>query len=177
MDLKTGFENARIVTGDGQGSFRATAGRFATGVAIATSRGSHGPVGMTVNSFVSVSLDPELILICVKKGCRLDRAVDESGHYALTLLAQDQRDLGRAFASRKRPIGMAQFAEVPTEHEPSTGCLLLTQGVAYFACRLERKIDAGDHAMLLGNLVAHGPLRPVEPLIFLDGAYARAVER
>ncbi|RQX29539.1 hypothetical protein DLJ57_22010, partial [Micromonospora chalcea] len=99
-------------TGDGheqEGAFRSVAGRFATGVAVATAVGPDGPVGMTVNSFTTVSLSPRMLLVCLRRDCRLLGAVRRTGRFAVTVLADDQRAEAAWFASRGRPSGADGF--------------------------------------------------------------------
>ncbi|MFI7026187.1 flavin reductase family protein [Micromonospora sp. NPDC049900] len=156
--------------------FRSVAGRFATGVAVATARGSDGPVGMTVNSFTTVSLDPRMLLICLKHDCRLLHAVRRTGRFAITVLADDQRAEAAWFASHGRPAGTEGFADVPTGPERATGCPLLTDGVAYFGCEAVRTDPAGDHMVLMGVVRSSGLLRPKPPLLFVDGHYARVAD-
>ncbi|GGM47097.1 flavin reductase family protein [Dactylosporangium sucinum] len=152
--------------------FRSIAGRFATGVAVVTSCGDGGPIGMTVNSFTTVSLDPQLLLVCLKRDCRLLGAVDRSGCFAVTVLAADQRHCAAWFADPRRPSGPAEFAGMPVRPDGETGCPLLTGGVAYFGCGTERVVEAGDHLVLIGAVRTAGLLRREPPLLFVDGHYA-----
>ncbi|GIJ80009.1 flavin oxidoreductase [Micromonospora phaseoli] len=149
------------------------AGRFATGVAVATARGHDGPVGMTVNSFTTVSLAPRMLLVCLKRDCRLLGAVQQTSRFAITVLADDQCDEAAWFASRGRPAGVAGFADIPHDAEHDTGCPLLTEGVAYFGCEAVRAEPAGDHTVLMGAVRSSGLLRPKPPLLFVDGHYAQ----
>jgi 3-hydroxy-9,10-secoandrosta-1,3,5(10)-triene-9,17-dione monooxygenase reductase component len=82
-------------------SFRKAVGAFPTGVALVTAHTPQGPVGMTVNSFSSVSLDPMLVLFCPAKSSRTWPALREAGSCAISILASDQEELSRAFASRR----------------------------------------------------------------------------
>jgi flavin reductase len=151
--------------------FREVAGRFATGVAVATSWVDSAPVGMTINSFTTVSLQPILVLICLTTGSRLTTAISRSRRFAITVLASDQRETARWFATHGRPAGRAQFANAPYIRDSVTGCPLLSDGVAYFGCASYRHHAAGDHVVVIGRVRSWGMLRPLPPLVFVDGRY------
>ena len=147
------------------------AGRFATGVAIATTCVDDVPVGMTVNSFATVSLDPLLLLVCLCERSRLMAAIDRSGRFAVTVLAADQRGCARWFASESRPSGPAAFADISHYPDPETGCPLLSDGVAYFGCAVHQRHTGGDHVVVVGEVRSWGLLSPRPPLLFVDGRY------
>lgn len=152
--------------------FRSIAGKFATGVAVATSHADGQPVGMTVNSFTTVSLEPRLLLVCLKRECRLLDAVCRSGRFAVTVLAADQRDCAAWFANPHRPHGSEEFAGIPRQSDPGSACSFLTGGVAYFGCTADQIHPAGDHMVLIGEVRSSGLLRAEPPLLFVDGHYA-----
>lgn len=152
--------------------FRRTAGSFATGVGIVSSVHDDIPLAMTVNSFTTVSLHPTLVLICLKHRSRLLAQIRDSGILAVTVLAADQRDVARWFADAKRPSGAAAFAGVRVHRAPATGCLVFSEGLAYFDCRVRDLSDQGDHSVVIGEAVSYGPLHPAKaPLLYLHGAY------
>ncbi|PZG02552.1 flavin reductase family protein [Micromonospora deserti] len=161
------------MAGQDQGvEFRRTAGAFATGVGIVSSMLDDIPVAMTVNSFTTVSLSPTLVLTCLKHRCRLLRQVYASGVFAVTVLAADQRGAARWFADARRPSGAAAFAGSRVHRAPATGCLVFSDGTAYFDCRVWDISDQGDHAVVIGEAVAYGPLNPHKsPLLYLHGGY------
>ncbi len=150
---------------------RSVARRFATGVTVVTSRADGAPVGMTVNSFATVSLEPATVVVAVRVGSRLACAVRRSGVFAITVLAAGQTACARRFADPKRPFGAACFAEFATHPEPSTGCLVLSDGIAYFACSAHAAHRYGDHIVLIGGVTACGPLRAAPALAFADGVF------
>jgi flavin reductase (DIM6/NTAB) family NADH-FMN oxidoreductase RutF len=162
--------------GDRPRAFRRVAASFATGVAVVTSVDDDVPVGMTVNSFTTVSLDPVLVLVCLSRGSRLLGSIEHSGVFAATVLAAQQQRQARWFANRARPTGVAAFAGIPTRHAPATGCLLLAEGLAYFDCRVQDMLPGGDHTVVLGEVAAFDELWPREPLVFVGGTYV-GVER
>lgn len=138
-------------------AFREALGRFPTGVAIVTAAGRDGPVGMTANSFASVSLDPPLVLWSVAKATPSFAAFFAADAYTVHFLAADQRELALRFAgSRDRFAGLA--------HRPGvTGAPLLDGVEPLLECRVWARHDAGDHVILVGEVVAirsreHAPL-------------------
>lgn len=151
--------------------FRRAAARFATGVAVVTSMADDVPVGMTINSFATVSLDPTMLLICLQHRSRLLSSIEQSGVFAVTILAGEQQRQAQWFATRARPTGAPAFAGIPMRHAPATGCLVLSEGLAYFDCRVRDLYPGGDHAIVLGEVAACGELWPREPLLFVDGRY------
>ena len=151
--------------------FRAAAGRFATGVAVITTCETGSPVGTTVNSFTTVSLDPMLLPVCLNRKSRLLQTVRRSGTFAVTVLAAEQQRCAEFFATPGRPSGMAVFAGVPFHHDVECGCPVLDGGVAYFGCVTEQLYPGGDHILVLGRVCSWGLLRDADPLLFVDGRY------
>lgn len=170
-------ESPGTPTGELSRWFRSVAGRFATGVTVAATAADGVPVGMTVNSFTTVSLEPTLLLVCLHHRSRLLAAVRRSEVFALTVLGADQRQCAQWFANPARPAGWAGFAGIPCHLDPVTGCPLLDDGVAYFGCTVEQHHSAGDHEVLIGAVRSWGLLRPGPPLLFADGAYAELATR
>ena len=153
------------------GAFREAMGSFPTGVTVVTVASGDGHIhGITVNSFSSVSLDPMLVLICLKKTSRGLGLIERAGAFAVNVLSAGQHDLARRFANRQRPVGPAMFDGVP--FEPGvTGCPVLVDASASFDCRLRRSHPAGDHLIVLGEVVALVHRPQLEPLIFHAGTY------
>lgn len=153
--------------------FRRTAGAFATGVTIASSVLDDIPVAMTINAFSTVSLDPMLVLICLGHKSRLLSWIRQSQILTVTVLAADQRLPAQWFANAGRPAGAAAFDGFRVHRAPHTGCLVFSDGLAYFDCRVHQMIDAGDHVVVVSEAVSFGPLHAgKEPLLFIGGAYA-----
>jgi len=157
-------------------TFRQAMGSFPTGVTVVTVASDDGNIhGMTVNSFSSVSLDPMLVLICLKKTSRGLGLIERAGAFAVNVLSVGQHDVSRRFANRRRPAGPAMFDGVP--FEPGvTGCPVLVDATASFDCRLRQSHHAGDHLIVLGEVVALVHRPQLEPLIFHAGTY-RSLEQ
>lgn len=149
---------------------RRTMGAFATGVTVVTSRMDGVMHGMTANAFTSVSLDPPLVLVCIDCSLRTHDLIADAGVFAVTVLACDQEQESRHFASR-RPLGEG-FDEVAWSPAPATGSPVLDRGLAYLDCSVERVLDGGDHSIFLGRVLGLGVLREeCDPLVFFGGGY------
>jgi len=148
-------------------ALRDALGRWATGVTIVTAPDGDGFVGMTVNSFTSVSLDPPLVLWCIGLDAWSLDAFTEAEHFAVNVLAADQIELSNRFARR----GEDKFADLDVEIGLG-GTALLPGCVARLQCRNVDRHDAGDHAIVIGEVVAieHADR---QPLLFHAGRYGR----
>ena len=139
--------------------------RFATGVTIVTAMSDRGPVGMTANSFSSVSLHPPLTLWSIdRKSSRYD-AFAGAWDTAIHILAHDQEDLCLAFAKQADAFSLANWREGPNGVPLIDGCL------ARFECRRYSKHDAGDHTILVDQ-VMHATLQSGDPLMFFEGQFS-----
>ena len=129
--------------------FRNALGSFATGVTIITALGKNGQkIGLTANSFNSVSLDPALVLWSIGRdtNCFDDFIAAES--FAIHILAEDQQDLSNLFAK----TGADRFAGIETT-EGLSGVPLLPNFSTCFQCRIENQYDGGDHVILVGKVI------------------------
>jgi flavin reductase (DIM6/NTAB) family NADH-FMN oxidoreductase RutF len=152
-------------------AFRKAMGAFPTGVTVVTVAGGDGAMhGVTVNSFSSVSLDPTLVLVCLNEVGRAVGQIERAGAFGVSVLSAGQQDLARWFADRYRPAGPAMFDGVPVELGV-TGCPVLAGAATSFECLLRRSYRAGDHLIVLGEVVALVHRPQVEPLIFHAGTY------
>jgi flavin reductase len=152
-------------------SFRAAMGSFPTGVTVVTVACGDGTMhGMTVNSFSSVSLDPMLVLVCLSEASRGLGLIERAGAFVVNVLSAAQQDVSRWFADRHRPPGAEMFDEVHF-HLGVTGCPVLAGATASFECRLRQSHRAGDHLIVLGEVVALVHRPQLEPLLFHAGTY------
>ncbi len=151
------------------GKFRAALGMFPTGVTVVTTRHEGEPVGITVNSFSSVSLDPPLVLWCPAKGSRRFEIFCQAQHYSIHVLSAEQADLASAFVQRE---GAFKGLEI---EQSAHGVPLLKGTLARFECTTDAVHDAGDHAIIVGR-VTHGTLRADQPLVFCRGQYAHMAD-
>ena len=147
--------------------FRAALGMFATGVTIVTARGADGaPVGLTANSFNSVSLAPPLVLWSLARSAGSMPHFERGSHYAINILAAEQRDLAERFASRTAD----RYAGVAWS-EGAAGAPVIQGAVATFECFNRSRYEEGDHVIFVGEVerCAHRP--GAQPLIFHGGRY------
>jgi flavin reductase (DIM6/NTAB) family NADH-FMN oxidoreductase RutF len=125
---------------------------FATGVTVVTTRWSGTDWGMTCNSFSSVSLEPPLVLWSIRKAASCLQAFMDAEGFTVSVLAQAQAPLARQFSSGDMA---ARFAGVPVHRRP-TERLQLSEALAWFDCRLHQTVDAGDHHIVMGEVLDFG---------------------
>ncbi|MDI3284844.1 flavin reductase family protein [Polyangium sp. 15x6] len=151
---------------------RRVLGQFATGVTVVTTRHEGVPQGMTANSFTSVSLDPPLVLFCADKRARSGMLVGTAGCFAINVLAEEQRHLSDLFAGKgsdeQRRALLDEIGQGAV-----TGAPILQGALGWLDCRLDRVIDAGDHVVYFGEVVAAGAGEPVAPLLYFRSGYRR----
>lgn len=152
-------------------ALRDSLGRFATGVTVVTTRGEQGaPVGMTVNSFASVSLDPPLVLWSIGLRSPSLAAFRASPGFAVNVLGAGSRALAMQFA---RPAE-DKFAGVAWS-EGQHGAPILDDAIASFECLTAQRIAGGDHEIYLGSVVRHEH-SDAEPLLFHAGRFCVRAE-
>lgn len=137
-------------------------GRFATGVTIVTAMSDDGPVGITANSFTSVSLEPAMVLWSASKASRRFPYFDKASHYAIHVLAADQETLCWNFA--KDAFALRQISHGLNPE----GVPLLEGALARFECKQTSKFDGGDHRIILGE-VLRAEMRDGDGLTFFAG--------
>lgn len=151
----------------GTDDFRAALGMFATGVTIVTARAPDGqPVGLTANSFNSVSLTPPLVLWSLARKASTLPAFEGGSHYAINILAADQRSLAEQFASRAAD----RFAGVAW-HEGGCGAPLIDGAAAVFECFNRSRYEEGDHVIFVGEVERCAVAAGSTPLIFHGGRF------
>lgn len=150
--------------------FFAIMGAFPSGVTIVTALDPDGsPRGLTSNATCSVSAEPALLLVCVDKRSQTLGALRHSAGFVVNYLAAGRGDLANRFASKEPD----KFRDVA--YRPSAGGLPILHGdiIAYAECRTEREVDAGDHTILIGRVVAGEPPEPGSaPLMYFRRGYA-----
>ena len=147
--------------------FRQVLGHFCTGVTVITTTDGAGPAGFTCQSFAAVSLDPPLVLFCPGRSSSTWRRIERAGHFCANVLADEQRELARIFASS----GPGKFSGVGWSPAPS-GAPLLDGAVAWVAAGVETVHEAGDHYVVIGRVTGLAARRPGPPLLFYRGRYA-----
>jgi flavin reductase (DIM6/NTAB) family NADH-FMN oxidoreductase RutF len=146
--------------------FRYVMGHFATGVTILASRDPSGePVGLTVNAFSSVSLDPPLILVCVHKEAEAHGSILRAGHFGLSFLNREQAHLAVTFATADPK---ERYEGLETEEGPA-GSPLFPGAIAWVDCEVEETYPGGDHSVIIGRVVAC-EAQGGDPLLFFKGS-------
>lgn len=146
-------------------------GKFATGVTVVTCQGHQGPIGITANSFSSVSLEPPLILWNIAKVSNSLRSFLDAEHFAINVLAADQESLSVHFAQANRP----PFDDIGHELSPS-GVPLLADTLACFECHTHEIHECGDHHIIIGEVEDYR-YNGGEPLLFFSGRYTTTADR
>jgi flavin reductase (DIM6/NTAB) family NADH-FMN oxidoreductase RutF len=145
-------------------AFRGCVGEFATGVAVVIAEHDGHAAGMTLNAFTSVSLDPLLVLVSLGNGSRTLQVTKASGRFAVSILKREQHEVALAFSEPGAPFPMSHV------EQDREGFLAVSGATAVLRCQVERIEPAGDHALVLGEVVsiAHGG---GEPLVFHRGRF------
>jgi flavin reductase (DIM6/NTAB) family NADH-FMN oxidoreductase RutF len=148
--------------------FRQACGRYCTGVAVVTVIDEDGePHGITVNSFTSVSLAPPLVLICLDHRARVLAHFRAGVHFGINVLNEFQREISDHFASSKRD----RFNGI--DWSPGgTGVPLLPRGLAFLECTLRNRVAAGDHDIVIGEVVS-AQIAEGRPLIYYASGYRK----
>ncbi|MEU9590261.1 flavin reductase family protein [Streptomyces sp. NPDC048193] len=163
--------------------FRAVMSRLASGVVLVTAqeppldpddpgapRGED--VGMTATAFMSVSLDPPLVLVSLREGSRMDDLLDEQPVWAVSVLSESQRHIAGRFAMKGRVSDRLLFEDIPYARGEVSGSPLVGGALATLECRTERRIPAGDHTLVIGRvLTAAVPSADGGPLTYFRGRY------
>ena len=148
-------------------AFRAALAMFATGVTIVTARNADGaPIGLTANSFNSVSIAPPLVLWSLSRQAGSLPSFARGSHYAIHILAADQHALALRFASKD----VDRFDGVPFR-SGSSGAPLLDGAAAIFECFNRSRYDEGDHVIFVGEVESCARRAGAQPLIFHGGRY------
>jgi flavin reductase (DIM6/NTAB) family NADH-FMN oxidoreductase RutF len=143
--------------------FRNAMGKFATGVTVITTE-IHGNVhGMTANAFMSVSLNPKLVLVSIGKKAQMLKYIQESKTYAVNILSQDQKVLSMNFAGQLEK-------QVDVEFEQLGGLPVIKDALAQISCRVVNEVQAGDHTLFIGEVVDINIIDQ-NPLLFFSGKY------
>jgi flavin reductase (DIM6/NTAB) family NADH-FMN oxidoreductase RutF len=145
-------------------AFRSALGRFGTGVTVITCATPTGPMGITANSFSSLSLDPPLVMWAPAKSSSRYPFFVAAEHFAIHVMGAEQSAMSTAFARAADPFDQFSWRNNAEGVPVLDGCL------ARFECRSEATHDGGDHAIVLGR-VLRAAMRDGDPLLFFGGAY------
>jgi flavin reductase (DIM6/NTAB) family NADH-FMN oxidoreductase RutF len=148
-------------------NFRQVLGRLPTGVVIVTGGTPEEPRGLVCGSFMSVSIEPPLVAVCPAKTSASWAAIAAGGTFCANVLADGQQDLAQRFAT----TGSDKFAGVGWEPAPATGGPILDEVAAWIDCRVYKQIEAGDHWLVLGEVLELSVHRDGGALVFHGGQF------
>jgi flavin reductase (DIM6/NTAB) family NADH-FMN oxidoreductase RutF len=149
--------------------FRRTMGRFATGVTIITTREGEHLHGMTANAVTSLSLDPMQVLVCIDRTADTHDILQKAGFFAVNVLAHDQQELCRRFATKDD--GWSHAIEEIPHRIGLTGAPIIEGAIAYLDCRTVTEHHGGDHTIFIGEVLEAKELRDADPLVFYAGKF------
>lgn len=155
-------------------TFRYAVGHFASGVTVMTTAVGKRLHGMTVSAFASVSLEPLLILVSVERSTVMHRMVLESGAFAINLLGERSENTARFFADNARLDG-PEFRE-GAYHLGVTGSPILEEATGYVEATIDDSHEAGDHTIIVGQVVGLNVVREEGPLIYYRSGYRQLSE-
>ncbi|MGO4257809.1 flavin reductase family protein [Marmoricola sp. RAF53] len=156
--------------------FRDVLGLFCSGVTVVTSVSDGQPVGMTCQSFSSVSLEPPLVMFSPAKTSRAWPLMQRAGYFCVNILSADQQDVSNGMATK----GVDKFDGVEWR-TAATGAPLLDGVLGYVDCTVHQVIEAGDHYLVIGRVKELGfgdgsgreGAESVDPLLFFKGKYTQ----
>lgn len=143
--------------------FRDAMGKFATGITIITIDDNRKERGMTVNAFMSISLDPKLIAISIDHKASMYEKLIETNTFGVSILKESQKEYSMVFARQiktQKPIPFERLHGVP----------VIENSLASLSCRVYDKFEAGDHTIILGEVTALN-IEDDEPIVFFGGKY------
>jgi flavin reductase (DIM6/NTAB) family NADH-FMN oxidoreductase RutF len=157
--------------------FRAAMTRLAAGVVLVTAHDpDDGPrgedVGMTATAFMSVSLEPPLVMASVRVGSRMDELLERQPRWAVSVLSESQRHIAGRFAMRGRISDRLLFEDISYYRGEESGSPVLGGALAILECETEQRVPAGDHTLIIGHvLAARTPSAEGGPLTYFRGRY------
>lgn len=153
-------------SGQDKRELRNAMGRFATGVTVITTMVNGLPVGVTANSFTSVSLEPPLVLFCLGKGLGCLEAFQSAECFMINVLQSDQQSVSNAFATK----GIDRFKDTAW-HTSTTGLPVIDGALGSIECTRHTEVDAGDHTIFIGEVVRARYVPGHDPLLYFGGDY------
>ncbi|MGP3927741.1 MULTISPECIES: flavin reductase family protein [unclassified Streptomyces] len=157
--------------------FRAAMSRLAAGVVLLTAfdpeDGPRGEdVGMTATAFMSVSLDPPLVMVSVRNESRMDELLERQPLWGVSVLSESQRHIAGRFSMKGRISDRLLFEDIAYERGEASGAPLVGGALAVLECRTEQRVRAGDHTLVIGRvLTARTPSAEGGPLLYFRGRY------
>ncbi len=148
-------------------NFRTVLGRLPTGVVVVTGGDPEQPSGLVVGSFMSVSLQPPLVAVCPAQTSTSWPAIEAGGGFCANILGEGQEELAKRFAQ----TGGDKFQGLEWTPAPATGAPLFAGVAAWIDCRIYRRYEAGDHWLVLGEVLELSGLQDSGALVFHSGVF------
>ncbi|MFF3510873.1 flavin reductase family protein [Streptomyces sp. NPDC002573] len=164
MTATPGLDATRLASPD---LLRAVFRRHAAGVAVITARGDDGPVGFTATSLTSVSAEPPLVSFGIGLGASSWPAVSQAGHVGVHILGEHQEALAGTFARS----GADRFGAPTGWREGPHGVPVLDDVLAWLVCRVVARVPAGDHRLVVAEVVHGDPSGTGRPLLYHQGRF------
>ncbi len=151
--------------------FRDVVGHFPTGVAIVTGVGSQGPLGLTIQSFMALSLDPTMVLISIDRGSSSWPAIRATGRFVVNILSSRQEALARSFAVS----GGSKFSGVPWAPGNCTQAPVIADCQAWVECEVDECYPGGDHEIVTAHVLSLGSVEDPHshPLVYFRSKFPR----
>ncbi|MGW1724318.1 flavin reductase family protein [Streptomyces sp. NPDC002306] len=164
MTAMPGLGNPRLASPD---LLRSVFRRHAAGVAVITARGDAGPVGFTATSLTSVSAEPPLLSFGINTGASSWPAISAAAHVGVHILGEHQQELAATFARS----GADRFGAPTAWYDGPEGVPVLGDVSAWLVCRVVTRVPAGDHRIVLGEVVLGDSTGPGGPLVYHQGRF------
>lgn len=166
---------ADALAGPDAAAFRTAMGLFPTGVAIITSGSGDDLEAVTANSLTSVSMDPMLLLVCIRSDGRIRSTIDRAGAFTVSILSATQEALSTCFATRTRPSGAAAMERLGGQ-DLLADSALFADSLVSLECTLDTQHVGGDHTLFLGRVTAIHLTDPKRrPLVTHRGAVVSVI--
>lgn len=143
--------------------FRDAMGRFATGITVVTTEYNGEILGMTVNAFMSVSLEPRLIAVSIGENATMYNTLQETRRFGVSILKEDQKDLSMIFASQIE-------ADQEIDYIYQDGIPVLNNTLATISCSVKDTVKAGDHLIFIAE-VTDLAINDGNPILYFNGSY------
>jgi flavin reductase (DIM6/NTAB) family NADH-FMN oxidoreductase RutF len=147
--------------------FRETLGRFACGVTIATTVYNGQNYGITISSFTSLSLDPPLVLFCLKKASMMFEAFSQASNFAINILSVEQEWISQQFAFSKSD----KWQDVDISYTDLGNLPIISDAIAYIECQKETLYEGGDHMIFIGRVIDLEVQNDLPPLLYYKSGY------
>lgn len=154
-------------------TFKNTLAAFCSGVTIVTFNSRGAIHGLTVSAFSSLSLEPPLVLICIKKDGTSHALLVETSYFAVNMLSRDQEALCMRFANPSLP-SEARFDDTPYRLA-ETGAPIFEGVLASLECKITDTFDGGDHTIFVGAVLEAEVHEGREPMVYYKGAFRKIV--